>query len=244
MPHSQYFHRPTVIKDLIIIAIFNLVMFIVFLSYDFLEIIYKFSRQHEGFELDEIIPLGATVSLSLLIFSYRRIKELGRMAQTLEHLSLVDPLTNLPNRRAGQIKLMSWCQTADKTNKTFTVLQIDLDDFKKINDLYGESIGDEVLVLTSKIIANNLPMTARLYRWLDDNFIVILPTSPTVMPYDIAGKIQQSITGKIMPSTLSLTCSVGFSIRSQEQSPEDLLHVVEDALIQAKSLGKNVIRAA
>jgi diguanylate cyclase (GGDEF)-like protein len=244
MPHVQYLHKPTVIKDLIIITIINLVMFVIFLNNDFLEIIYQFSRQHESFELDEIIPLGATISLSLLIFSYRRIKELGRMAQTLEHLSLIDPLTNLPNRRAGQIKLTSWCRTADKANKTFSVFQIDLDDFKQVNDLYGESIGDEVLVLTSQIIANNLPIKATLYRWLDDNFIVILPTSPTVMPFDIAGKIQQSITGNIMPSTLSLTCSIGFSIRSQGQSPEDLLINVEDALIEAKRSGKNMIKAA
>jgi len=244
MSHTQYFHKPTVIKDLIIIASLNLVMFIIFLNNDFLEIIYQFSRQHEDFELDEIIPLGATLSLSLLIFSYRRIKELGRMAQTLEHLSLIDPLTNLPNRRAGQIKLISWCQTADKMDETFSVFQIDLDNFKKVNDLYGESIGDEVLVLTSEIIENSLPEQATLYRWLDDNFIVILPTSTTFMPFDIANTIQQSITGNIMPSTLSLTCSIGFSIRRQGQSPEDLLHDVEDALMHAKRSGKNMIKAA
>jgi diguanylate cyclase (GGDEF)-like protein len=244
MPHAQYFHKPTVIKDLIIIAVVNIVMFIIFLKYDFLEILYQFSRQHEGFELDEIIPLGVTVALSLLIFSYRRIKELGRMAQTLEHLSLIDPLTNLPNRRAGQIKVMSWCRSADKANKTFTVFQIDLDNFKEVNNLYGELIGDEVLVLTSQIISASLPEKATLYRWLDDNFIVVWPTSSAVMPFDIAEKIQQSITANIMPSTLLLTCSIGFSIREQGQSSEDLLHDVEDALIQAKSSGKNMIKSA
>jgi len=49
MSHTQYFHKPTVIKDLIIIASLNLVMFIIFLNNDFLEIIYQFSRQHEDF---------------------------------------------------------------------------------------------------------------------------------------------------------------------------------------------------
>lgn len=244
MPHVQYFHKPTVIKDLIILTVFNLAMFILFLSYDLLEVIYHFSRQHEGFELDELIPLGITIALSLLVFSHRRIKELGRMAQTLEHLSLIDPLTNLSNRRAGQIKVMSWCRTADKAKKTFAVFQIDLDDFKKVNELYGESIGDEVLVLTSQIISQNLPDKAHLYRWLDDNFIVVWPTSATILPFDIAEKIQQSINGNIMPSTLSLTCSVGFSIRNLSQSPADLLHNVEDALMQAKQSGKNSIKVA
>jgi len=79
---------------------------------------------------------------------------------------------------------------------------------------------------------------------LDDSFIVVWPTSTSVLPFEIAEKIQQSVNGNIMPSTLSLTCSVGFSLRSLGQSPEDLLHNVDDALIQAKNSGKNNIKAA
>jgi len=244
MPHNQYFHKPTLIKELIIVTVFNLIMLVIFLYFDVLEFIYHLSREHEDFELDELIPLGITVALSLLVFSYRRIKELGLMAQTLERLSLVDPLTDLPNRRAGQIKVMSWCKTADKLKKSFVVFQIDIDNFKVVNDLYGESVGDEVLVLTSKIITKTLPENTFLYRWLDDSFIVIWPTSPTLMPFELAEKIQQSINGNIMPSTLSLTCSIGFSLRSVGQSPEDLLHDVDDALMQAKDSGKSKIKAA
>lgn len=242
MPHKQYFHKPTVIKDLILITVVNLLMFGFFLNYDVLEVIYHFSRQHEYFELDEIIPLGVTVALSLLVFSYRRISELGRMAQTLEHLSLIDPLTNLPNRRAGQIKLLSWCRNAQKSNKSFSVLQIDIDDFKVVNDLYGEAVGDEVLILAAQIISGSLPENAYLYRWLDDNFIVVLPITVSSLPFEVANKVQRSINGKIMPSTLSLTCSIGFSIWLDSQQPEDILHEVEDALMQAKQSGKNQIK--
>jgi diguanylate cyclase (GGDEF)-like protein len=244
MPHNQYLHKPTVIKDLLFITVANLLMFIVFLNYDVLEIIYEFSRKHEYFELDEMIPLGVTVALSLLVFSYRRISELGLMAQTLEQLSLIDPLTHLPNRRAGQIQLLSWCKNKDNAYKTFSVFQIDLDDFKAVNELYGETVGDEVLILAAQIIASSLPEQASLYRWLDDNFIVILPTSTNTLPFDIANKIQQSICGKIMPSTLSLTCSIGFSMSQKGQHSEDILHEVENALIQAKHSGKNNIKAA
>jgi len=244
MPHHQYFHKPTLVKELIIVTIFNLLMLVIFLYFDVLEFIYYLSREHEDFELDELIPLGITIAFSLLIFSYRRIKELGLMAQTLERLSLVDPLTDLPNRRAGQMKVMSWCKTADKLKKSFVVYQIDIDNFKDVNDLYGESVGDEVLVLVSKMLTQALPEKTSLYRWLDDSFIVVWPTSTSVLPFEIAEKIQQSVNGNIMPSTLSLTCSVGFSLRSLGQSPEDLLHNVDDALIQAKNSGKNNIKAA
>jgi len=242
MPHKQYFHRPTVIKDFILIAVVNLLMFVIFCNFDVLEFIYNFSRQHEYFEFDEIIPLGITIAFSLLIFSYRRIKELGLMAQTLENLSLIDPLTNLENRRAGQIKLISLCQLAQQHNKTFSVFQIDLDDFKEVNDLYGVSVGDEVLITVAQKISSVLPEKAHLYRWIDDNFIVISPTSMIELPYDLANQIQQNISGKIMPTTLSLTCSIGFSVWKKDQKLEDILHEVEEALMQAKHSGKNSVK--
>jgi len=244
MPHSLYYHRPTFIKDLIVLASFNIVMFIFFLSNDTLEIVYEFSRGHEDLELDEIIPLGFTLALSMLLFSYRRIKELGRMAHTLERLSLIDPLTNLPNRRAGQIKLLAWCQSAEQKQQPFHIFQLDLDDFKTVNDLYGQLIGDEILQLVGQQLRSVIPSGSLIYRWLDDNFIILCPTSLILMPYDIAEKIQHAINGKIMPSTLSITCSIGFSSWQAKQSSEDLLHNVEDALLSAKHAGKNCIKTA
>ena len=130
MPHRQYIHKPTVIKDLIIMIVLNLLLWLLFVNVDALELLYEISRNHETLELDELIPLGITIGFSLLVFSYRRIKELGLMAQTLEEMSLIDPLTGLPNRRAGQISLLSWYELAERKGQEFTVFQIDLDDFK------------------------------------------------------------------------------------------------------------------
>jgi len=244
MPHSRYYHRPTFVKELIVLVVINLVMLMFYLSNDTLEFVYEFSRKYEHYELDEVIPLGFTLGLSLLVFSYRRIKELGRMAQTLERLSLIDPLTNLPNRRAGQIKLMSWCERAEQTQQSFHVFQLDLDNFKSVNDLYGQLIGDEILELVSQKLIEVLPSDTLLYRWLDDNFIIICPVSISLMPYEIAEKTKSAIDGKIMPSTLSLTCSIGFSSWQTKQTAEDLLHCVEDGLLSAKNAGKNCIKTA
>ena len=244
MPHSLYYHRPTFIRDVIVLLVFNLCMFILFLNNDAMEVFYEFSRKYENLELDELIPLGFTLGISMLLFSYRRIKELGRMAQTLERLSLIDPLTNLPNRRAGQIRLLSWSKTAEKTQKSFHVFQLDLDNFKSVNDLYGQSIGDEILQLVARQLSSVMPSDSLIYRWLDDNFIILCPASVTLIPYEVAEKFQQAINGKIMPSTLSLTCSIGFSSWCAKQSAEELLHNVEDALLSAKHAGKNCIKTA
>ena len=74
-----------------------------------------------------------------------------------------------------------------------------------------------------------------------DNFIVILPASVSTLPFEIANKVQQSINVNIMPSTLSLTCSIGVSMWQEGQQPEDVLHEVEEALMRAKESGKNQI---
>lgn len=242
MPHRQYMHKPTVIKDLIIMLVVNLLLWGLFVKVDALELLYHASRNHEGLELDELIPLGITIGLSLLIFSYRRIKELGLMAQTLEQMSLIDPLTGLPNRRAGQISLLSWYELAERKGQEFTVFQIDLDDFKSVNDLFGQLVGDDVLKSVANRLNSQLPKGALLCRWLDDNFIVVTPLNPSITPQQYALDFQQLVSNKIFSSTLDVTCCVGFASYEKGQTLEDMLHDVGDALSVAKHKGKNQVQ--
>lgn len=244
MSHKQYIHRPTVLKDLSIIVVVNLFLFVVFTQVDVLEKIYFYSRDYEAYQLDEIIPLGITVALSMLIFSYRRIKELGLMAQTLEQMSLVDPLSGLPNRRAGQISLISWCELAKKKNQLFAVYQIDLDTFKKVNDGYGQVVGDAVIQHVAQRLNNVIPYTAQIFRWLDDNFLVVVPLKDIITPHEFALQLQNCINGKIMPSTLALTCSIGYTVWQEADTAEHLLHNTEDALIHCKRKGDGNIQAS
>lgn len=244
MPHKSYIHRPTVLKDLSIITAINLFLFFIFAQIDVLEKIYFFSRDYEAYQLDEIIPLGITVAISLLMFSYRRIKELGLMARTLEQMSLVDPLSGLPNRRAGQISLISWCELAKKKNQSFTVYQIDLDKFKKVNDGYGQVVGDAVIQHVAQRLNNVIPYSAQLFRWLDDNFLVVVPTKDIISPNEFALQLQNCINGKIMPSTLALSCSIGYAVWQKSDTVDQLLHNIEDALIHAKHKGDGNIKAS
>lgn len=244
MAHKTYIHRPTVLKDLSLIVVVNLFLFVLFTQVDVLEKIYFYSRDYEAYQLDEIIPLGITVALSLLVFSYRRIKELGLMAQTLEQMSLVDSLSGLPNRRAGQISLISWCELATKKSQPFTVYQIDLDKFKKVNDCYGQIIGDEVIQHVAQRLNNVIPYSAQLFRWLDDNFLVVVPTKDIITAQEFALQLQNCINSKILPSTLALTCSIGYAVWQEGDTVDHLLHNTEDALIHAKHKGDGNIQAS
>lgn len=243
MPHKKYMHRPTVIKDLKVIALVNALLYFVCSYFDVLEKIHELSREYEAYELDEIFTVAITLGVSFLIFSYRRIKELGLLARTLEHMSLMDPLTGLPNRRAGQINLIGWCDRAVKQGE-FLVYQIDLDKFKRVNDMYGQAIGDEVLQLVAQKINSELPKSAQLYRWLDDNFLVVIPLKAIESPQAFAHVLQGKVSGQIMTATLNMTCSIGYTLWKNGCTVESILHDADDALIQAKHQGDNEIFAS
>jgi diguanylate cyclase (GGDEF)-like protein len=243
MPHKKYIHHPTVIKDLAILIVINFIFLIVFIQFDILEWAYNFSRQHEGLELDEWIPLGLTVSISLLVFSFRRIKELGEMAQKLEQMSLLDFLSGLANRRAGQISLLSWCERAEQSQQAFVLYQLNIDKFSKVNELYGQLIGDEVIKNVAQRLKTKIPAAAQLFRWLDDNFIIVIPLNKIDTPKQFAYKIQQSINNKVMQSTLSLTCSIAYAVWQKGQTTNDILYEVEDALMDVKQQNKQRIKS-
>ena len=146
MPHYKYLHRQTVIRDALWLSAINVLLFIIYAKYDFFEWVLDQVEQYEYLELDEILPLTASLTISLLIFTYRRMVELGKISQAFENLAKYDPLTNTLNRRAGYILLQQFNDSAINKNESYSLLQLDLDDFKRINDLYGSSIGDEVLI--------------------------------------------------------------------------------------------------
>ncbi|GAA6205856.1 MULTISPECIES: GGDEF domain-containing protein [Thalassotalea] len=243
MPHRTYIHRPTVKKDLSIIAAVNLFLLILYTQVDFLAHLYFFSQEHQSLPVGTLLLLALSVSVSFLIFAYRRIKELGLVASTLEKMSLVDPLSGLPNRRAGQISLITWCELAQKKDQLFTVYQVDLDKFKKINDSYGQIVGDAVIQHVAQRLNNVIPYSAQIFRWLDDNFLVVVPSKDIISPNEFALQLQECVNGKIMPATLSLTCSIAYAVWQKTDSVDHLLHNIEDALIQAKHKGAGTIQA-
>ena len=239
MAHHHYYHFPSLIKEIIILVLVNFAAFVFFSYVDALEWIYEFSRAHEDYELDEIIPLGASIATTLLVFSYRRIVELGNITKAYEQLSLRDPLTHILNRRAGQIALSRW----EKSATPFAVIQVDLDDFKSFNNLYGPSVGDEILIKIADLLTEISPKHSEIIRWIDDNFLIIAPLS-TNSPYDIGNNIIDVFEKEFSSSVTPVTCGIGISISQKNEPLSLLMERVEDALIHAKSQGKNKIKAA
>lgn len=242
MGHYKYLHRSTFIRDALWLLAINGALFMFFAQYDVLELIMSIVKEHEHWELDELLPLSATLSLSLGVFIYRRLVELGQVTQAFEELAKQDPLTHALNRRAGQAILYRFFSKAEKTGQTFSLLQLNIDNLKRVNDTYGPSVGDDILINLVKIIQHNMPSGSQLIHWHSDNFLLVLP-SQFDAPFEFANKLRETIAQQLF-TTDTITCSIGLASWEKGSSLQDMLHNVEDALMDAKAANKNTVKVA
>jgi diguanylate cyclase (GGDEF)-like protein/PAS domain S-box-containing protein len=156
----------------------------------------------------------------------------------IHHMAFHDPLTELPNRRFFEEKV----EKAIKTMEHFSVLFIDLDRFKNINDTYGHGIGDLLLIEVSKRLRNCLKRNDVLARLGGDEFTILVENSP----YEIAQKVGDRIIHileqpfSIQGIELFVTPSVGISIYPKHGiRPSDLLIKADAAMYHAKKDGGN-----
>lgn len=214
-------------------------MFYLFGQIDFLEWLYIYSREHDQFELDEIIPIFITISISLLVFSIRRIRELNRVLQETKYLSIRDHLTKLYNRRYIQDIYLREIERSIRKNKSLSILLIDIDNFKKINDIYGHSVGDEVLQEISKImvtIARKSDITA---RWGGEEFLILCPETDLKEAEVFTLRLVESIDNNIFKGVGNVTVSIGVTNTSINENLETVVHRADEYLYQAKANGKN-----
>jgi len=242
MTHYKYLHRQTFIRDGLWLIAINIFFLIIFVQYDFFEWIIGVVNEYEYLELDEIIPLTGTLTICLLIFTYRRMVEMGEITQAFENIAKYDPLTNTLNRRAGYSVLQRYNETALLTGEGYSLLQLDLDNFKRINDSYGPSVGDEVLINLAKLIKKYTPDTIEIIHWHSDNFILIVPNTIQA-PFELANKLRNVIAEQLFSSD-EITCSVGLSAWQERATLTFVLQKTEDALLDAKLANKNIVKVA
>jgi len=165
---------------------------------------------------------------------------------TIEQLSQTDQLTGLNNRRSFDERLYSeWKRTA-RDGLNISLLLIDIDHFKKINDTYGHLHGDVVLQKVANTIAGSLRRSSDFSaRWGGEEFIVMLPNTNTDGAVIVAEFIRKNIEGLtvVFPDEQSTTVTVSIGVCASEPtvdcSVDDLLQGADSALYAAKEGGRN-----
>jgi len=173
----------------------------------------------------------------------------GRFAQqkVMEHLANYDPLTGLANRFLLQSHLKKTIEAAQKSTLSFALLLFDLDRFKDINDSFGHTTGDELLMLVAKRFAHQLGENDTISRLGGDEFAIVLsPFSHFDDANSIASILIETLQSPFSLSNgvqLHISASGGIALFPQHgKSVEELIQHADAALYRAKSEGKNTYR--
>jgi diguanylate cyclase (GGDEF)-like protein len=166
--------------------------------------------------------------------------------QKLQKLATTDPLTDLPNQRAMIAALDHELERGRRYGRTFAVLFVDLDQFKKVNDLYGHMAGDAVLKDVAEEMRQALRSADTLGRWGGEEFIVILPEADSAAALRAAERIREAVAARTFGEGKSrLTASIGAaSYPDDGANRNSLINAADRAMYAAKNLGRNQGRAA
>ena len=166
----------------------------------------------------------------------------------LEALAHTDSLTLVLNRRALVSRLVAEVDRARRYQSVVTILMIDLDHFKGVNDTYGHLAGDQVLRDVAAVLQHEMRSVDIVARYGGEEFVVVLPETATDGAVAFAERLRERIEARAFESTghaLLLTASIGVATfpSARVASMEDLLARADEALYRAKADGRNRVRA-
>ncbi|EAQ96569.2 GGDEF domain-containing protein [Congregibacter litoralis] len=171
-----------------------------------------------------------------------RTRELKTKNAELDHLASVDKLTDIFNRRALDAALSTELARAKRYQRSLSLLLMDIDLFKQVNDHYGHLTGDKVLVTLTKEIQQKLRGSDILGRWGGEEFLIVCPETSLEQARNIAEKIRSSIEQTDFRPASKITISIGISVLGDNDTAEALVARADRALYMAKSQGRNCVR--
>lgn len=189
------------------------------------------------------------------VFCMRDITGRTALEEKLSALALTDSLTGLWNRRAFDQALWRECKRTTRKESRLSLLLLDLDHFKPLNDQYGHPLGDECLAAVAAAITDTVRATDIVCRWGGDEIAVILPATDQAGAQSVGEKIRAAIEAlRFQAKTgscdcVSVTASIGVATAPPEldgsvTGPGEFLLAADRALYQAKHLGHNRVATA
>jgi diguanylate cyclase (GGDEF)-like protein/PAS domain S-box-containing protein len=169
-------------------------------------------------------------------------KKLYEQIKKAEHTASHDSLTGLYNRRMFESLLEREMHRAKRYTYPLSIIFFDIDDFKKINDVHGHKVGDEVLIDIAVLVQNCIRNSDIIARWGGEEFILILPETNLQDAKDKAETIRETIANEIFPNSIHLTCSFGATLLLKTDTIYTLFKRCDDLLYKAKELGKNNVQ--
>lgn len=181
----------------------------------------------------------ATVASTFGLFSI----EVRKMESALSRVAFSDALTNLPNRRATQERFRQETARADRHHQSFAMLMIDIDHFKRFNDVHGHLAGDAVLKHIASVLDSAKRAEDVLGRIGGEEFVLLLVDPAIHQAFVAAERLRQHVETSVLVydgKTLSITISIGVAAYPHDGADWNSVFAVADQrLYQSKSAGRN-----
>lgn len=165
--------------------------------------------------------------------------------EELQELAMHDPLTGIANRRFVEINLAARLEELKRYGFDFSVLFIDADNFKTINDTYGHTVGDRILKMISATIANSLRSFDIIGRWGGEEFIVLLINPKAENLFKLSDRLRKLIENSALTldngETLKVTVSMGATEARAGDTVGSLVERADKLMFESKRLGRNMV---
>ncbi len=191
------------------------------------------------FNTIDIIVIVFSVSISNII-AFRFTQGLRGQEKELKKIASEDYLTETGNRRALKLYLDKLWVKIQKDNTLATLILLDLDHFKKINDDYGHLVGDKALVNISKLIKETLDDNYPIFRYGGEEFLIVCPCA-SQDGYALAEKIRKEVKKANLIEQSKMTISLGVAQYNDGETLNQWIHRVDEALYQAKNKGRDCV---
>jgi diguanylate cyclase (GGDEF)-like protein len=188
-------------------------------------------------QLGDRIKENILLSLQKDVLAHQLSDSLARMATQ----ATTDPLTGRANRRAVDDELQRQQALFERSRAPFSVLLLDIDHFKQINDVHGHGIGDEALKAFARRVAASLRPSDFLGRYGGEEFVVILPATPLEQALQVAQRVCDAVAAQPLLATprLPTTVSIGVATCSAGEDAAQVLDAADRAVYEAKRSGRN-----
>ena len=175
------------------------------------------------------------------IYKNRIREDLEEKNHMLEKIAKIDGLTGIANRDYINDFLSKEMSRANRYETNLTIIMVDIDHFKQINDTYGHLSGDKVLINFAKVIRQNIRESDLIGRWGGEEFLIICPDTDLDSAVVITQKLQETLKYMECDTNYDITGSFGVATYRIDFTLEEFIELADERMYRAKKLGRDRI---
>ncbi len=214
---------PSLVIEILIMMAFNIAVYIVTSKIDLFESLHQFSRQYENYQLDEIIPLLFSITLTMFVFSARRFGENRRLRKLIDELSMQNQYSGLYNRDYYLDFLASELERRFRSGNDLSLIFIKVNGLDRDTDNIGEPHVEQVMLELSKIVETTSRNIDMMARWSQNELILLCCDTKLAGAGVLSEKIRNKLKEFIF-SNLDAVVDIGVAGATDEKNPADLIN--------------------